>query len=95
LSADGFSLLYVAADGHLLALIGVGDVLRTDVKPMIQWMGKKHLQAVMLTGDNEHTATVIARKAGITSVVAGVLPIDKARYIEKLQQSWSGGDDGW
>jgi Cu+-exporting ATPase len=87
LSADGFSLLYVAADGHLLALIGVGDVLRTDVKPMIQWMGKKHLQAVILTGDNEHTATVIAKKAGITSVVAGVLPIDKARYIEKLQQA--------
>ncbi|MBQ9083602.1 MAG: HAD-IC family P-type ATPase, partial [Clostridia bacterium] len=51
----------------------------------VEAMKKLHLDVVMLTGDNEKTASAIAQKAGITHVIADVLPGDKAGAVKKLQ----------
>ena len=86
LARQGKTPLYFAADGKYLGAIAAADVLKPDSAAAVAAMKKMHLDVVMLTGDNEKTATAIAEQAGVRHVIADVLPGDKAGAVKKLQQ---------
>ena len=65
--------------------IAAADILKPDSKAAVEALLAKHLDVVMLTGDNRQTAEAIAAEAGITHVISDVLPTDKAGAIQKLQ----------
>ena len=85
LQDDGNSILYLADDAEVLALIGVKDVIKENAKEVIDKLNKKNINVVMLTGDNLRTAKVIAKSLNINKVIANVLPKAKAQEIEKLK----------
>ena len=86
LAEQGKTPLYFGANGEYLGAIAAADVLKADSAAAVEAMKKLRLDVVMLTGDNEKTARAIASKAGITHVIADVLPGDKAGAVKKLQQ---------
>ena len=86
LKAQGKTPLYFASEKkEYLGAIAAADVLKTDSVTAIAAMKKLHLDVVMLTGDNEQTARAIADTAGISHIIADVLPADKANAVKKLQ----------
>ncbi|MBQ6508395.1 MAG: heavy metal translocating P-type ATPase [Flexilinea sp.] len=86
-AAEGKTPLFFAEDGKLLGIIAVADVIKPDSPEAIRQMNNLGLTTVMLTGDNEKTAKAIAAQAGVSNVVAGVLPDGKEAVIRKLQES--------
>jgi P-type E1-E2 ATPase len=79
-----YSQLYLAIRGELAGVICITDPLREEASAVIASLraaGFKKI--VMMTGDNERTARVIADKAGVDEFYAGVLPEDKAVFVEK------------
>ena len=86
LSAQGKTPLHFASEtGEYLGTIAAADVLKADSVAAISAMQELGLDVVMLTGDNKVTAKAIAAKAGITHVIADVLPGDKAGAVLDLQ----------
>lgn len=87
LAAQGKTPLYFASeDGKYLGAIAAADVLKPDSVSAVRAMQSRHLDVVMLTGDNQQTAQAIAAKAGITHVISDVLPTEKASAVKKLQE---------
>jgi len=86
LEKEGCSILYIAKQNELLALIGVKDTIKENAKEVIKKLKEKNINIVMLTGDNKETATAIANSLEIENVIANVLPKDKANEIEKLKK---------
>lgn len=82
---DGKTPLYVAIDGQLAGLIAVADTIREGTPEAIEAFHAAGLKVAMITGDNQRTATAIARKLGIDDVVAEVLPAGKVEAVEKLR----------
>ena len=78
-------LYFACEDGTYLGAILVADVLKEDSVSAVERMRKMGLRVVMLTGDNQNTATAIAENAHIDEVIAGVVPGEKAMAIRKLQ----------
>ena len=88
LSREGKTPLYFAdASGRYLGAIAAADVLKPDSVAAVKAMQKLGLDAVMLTGDNEITARAIAAQAGISHVIADVLPTHKADAVKELQKN--------
>jgi len=87
LISDGNSILFLTNETKILALIGVKDVLKDNVKSVIDKIKSRKIDVLMLTGDNEKTAKVIADKVGIDNVVSGVLPKQKADKIKELKKN--------
>ena len=83
---EGKTLVYVAIDNRLSGVIALADTPREYAKQVIDYLKKKGLKVVMLTGDNKVTAKAIARMLGIDEVIAEVLPEDKADIIKDLQR---------
>ncbi len=84
----GRTVMWVAEVGEapdLLGLIAVADPLRPTARAAVEHLTRLGIATVLLTGDNAHTAKAVARELGITRVLAGVLPAEKAREIERLQ----------
>ena len=81
---NGCSIIYIIENNVVIGLIGVRDIIRTDIKDIIHKLNKNNIEVVMLTGDNEITAKIIANELGITKVIANVLPQEKAKHIKKL-----------
>ena len=86
LAEQGKTPLYFASETEYLGVIAASDVLKVDSIAAVTAMHNLGLDVVMLTGDNNRTATAIAQKAGITHVISDVLPADKAGVIEKLRK---------
>ena len=78
--------VFLAIDGKMAGIISVADAVKSDSKAAIQRLHDLGLKVVLLTGDNEATATAVARQVGIDEVVAEVLPEDKAAKVASLQQ---------
>ncbi len=85
LASNGNSIIYVIKDKQIIALIGVNDIVRQNAKEVIEKLNKKHIQTIMLTGDNQETAEKIGKEIGITNVIANVLPSEKADIVKKLK----------
>ncbi|UWS30304.1 copper-exporting P-type ATPase CopA [Erwinia pyrifoliae] len=86
LAAKGATPVLLAADGKIVALFAIRDALRKESVSALQRLHQRGYRLVMLTGDNEITASAIAREAGIDRVIAGVLPDGKAAAISALQR---------
>ncbi len=86
LAKQGKTPVFAAADGKIEAIIGIADTLKEETKPTIAALKKLGLKLVMLTGDNQQTATAIAAQIGITYFRAEVLPNDKVNVIKELQK---------
>jgi Cu+-exporting ATPase len=85
LATKGATPMYVALDGAAAGLIAVADTLKPESRTAIEELAALGLDVWMLTGDNRATAEAIAREAGITNVLAEVLPDQKAAQIKSLQ----------
>ncbi|KIL52177.1 heavy metal translocating P-type ATPase [Jeotgalibacillus soli] len=85
LEQNGKTSMLVAVDGELAGLVAVADTIKDTSKEAIARLYSMGLDVVMMTGDNERTAMAIAKEAGISHVIAEVLPEGKADEIKKLQ----------
>ena len=84
---DEYSLLYLALDGKLAAVICISDPLRDNAGEVIRRLrGAGFENIVMMTGDSEKTAAYIAAGAGVDHYIAEVLPEEKAEYIRMQKQ---------
>ena len=86
LSQKGNSIVYVVENNKIIALIGVNDIVRENVKSIIEKLNKNGIETIMLTGDNKQTAEKIAKDIGINKVISNVLPAEKTKVIKKLKQ---------
>lgn len=82
------SHLYLAIDGVLAAVIAITDPIREEAPQVVSMLRKCGLsKIVMMTGDSERTAEVVAAKVGVDEYYSEVLPEDKASYVEKEHQA--------
>ena len=86
-AVEGKSVVYVAAHGTLRGLVAVADPMKPTTRAAITQLQQMGLDVVMLTGDSVSTGQAVAREAGISRVVAGVLPEGKVAEIKRLQQN--------
>ena len=85
LAKDAKTAMYVAIDGRAAGVLAVADVIRESARQAIRFLHDAGVRTVMLTGDNRHTAESVARQLGMDTVIAEVLPEDKANQVMKLQ----------
>ena len=86
LAAEGKTVVCVAVDGRAAGLLAIADAPRPTSKQAVAALREAGVEVVMLTGDNEATARRVAAELGISSVVAEVLPGDKAARVAELQR---------
>lgn len=85
LASQGKTPMYIAVDGNLSGIIAVADVVKESSKKAIDILHDMGIKVAMVTGDNVKTANAIASQVGIDMVLAEVLPEDKSKEVEKLQ----------
>ena len=79
-----YSHLYLAIGGELAGVICIADPLREEAADVLKALRSLGIRkAVMMTGDNDRTASVIAKQVGVDAYYAEVLPEDKARFVEQ------------
>jgi len=86
ISSRGITPLYVARNGESIGLIGVSDTVKPGIDKTIGLFNTMGLDVVMVTGDHRATADAIAGQVGITNVIAGAKPEDKAKEARRLQE---------
>lgn len=84
---SGRTLMYVAVDGKLTALMAAADTVKASSAAAIGKLKKLGISVYMITGDNKNTANVIAKEVGIEHVLSDVMPQDKAGEVKRLQAS--------
>lgn len=82
---EGKTVMMLGVDGTLAGLVAVADVIKESAKAGLQALQKLGIEAVMITGDNERTASAIAKRLGIKRVLAQVLPDQKEAEVRKIQ----------
>jgi len=82
LQSLGNSIVYIIENDKVIGLIGVKDIVRENAKETIQRLQALGKNVIMLTGDNEKTAHMIANLVGIDTVIANVMPQDKVKVIK-------------
>lgn len=84
---EGNTAIFAAIDGKLAGLISIADQIRDDASRAITEMRKNGIKRmVMLTGDNQHTAQLVANKLGMDEYFAELLPEHKVEYVKKLKE---------
>ena len=86
LAGEGKTGVFVARDGQLLGMIGLSDVPRASAKEAVATLKRAGLKIAMITGDNAQTARAVGEALGIDTLLAEVLPGDKAKEIRRLQE---------
>ncbi|MBI5751865.1 MAG: heavy metal translocating P-type ATPase [Hydrogenophilales bacterium] len=86
LETEGKTAMLVGMNGALSGIIAVADTLKPEAQEAVSALKQEGIEVILLTGDNQRTAQAIAAQLGITRVIAEVLPGDKARIIQELQQ---------
>ena len=84
-ASAGRSVVAIGIDGQAAGLIAIADVIRPSAAPTVAALRRLGIEVALLTGDNQGTATAVAREAGIDRVFANVKPADKANYVRQLQ----------
>ncbi|MBE5779854.1 MAG: copper-translocating P-type ATPase [Clostridiales bacterium] len=85
LAQEGKTPMYISRNSELCGIVAVADVVKESSAAAIARMKQMGINVVMMTGDNCRTAEAIARQVGVDSVLAEVLPGDKAGQVKKLQ----------
>jgi Cu+-exporting ATPase len=85
LQRQGRTVMYVAVDGRFAGLVVVSDPIKDSTHEAVQSLHGLGMRIIMLTGDNEKTAKVVAEKLGIDEFHAGVRPEDKHEQVKTLQ----------
>ncbi|MBP1759885.1 MAG: copA, partial [Firmicutes bacterium] len=86
LEEEGKTAMLMAIDNKAAGIIAVADILKENAKVAVERLQQMGVQVAMITGDNWRTAEAIARQVGIKTVLAEVLPQDKAAEVIKLQE---------
>ncbi|HEA47208.1 MAG TPA: copper-translocating P-type ATPase [bacterium] len=86
LEDEAKTAMLVAVDNRIAGIVAVADTLKEDSVQAIAELEEMGLETAMITGDNQRTANAIAKKVGITRVLAEVLPQDKVAEIQRLQE---------
>ena len=86
MAEEGKTPLYFMADGRLLGMIAVADVVKQDSRQAVHALRGMGIQVIMLTGDNRRTAQAIGRQVGLTAIVSDVLTNDKEAVVRKLSE---------
>jgi len=81
----GQTVMFVAVDGRAAGLTGVTDPIKKSAPEAVKSLHEDGIHIVMLTGDNQTTATIVANKLGLDDVIAEVLPNQKAEVVKRLQ----------
>lgn len=81
----GKTVIWIAVDGKVEGIMGIADAVKPSSVNAIRTLQKMGLEVVMLTGDNQRTANVIAHEVGIQRVFAEVRPDQKAATVERIQ----------
>jgi Cu+-exporting ATPase len=77
--------IFISADDELIGIVGIADAIKPTSPKAVELMNTNGLETIMLTGDNQHTADVIGKMAGVQSVIAEVLPGEKTDAVKFLQ----------
>jgi Cu+-exporting ATPase len=85
LRREGQTVMFLAVDGRVTGLLGVGDLIKPSTPEALQALRQEGIRVVMLTGDSRTTAEAVARKLGIDQVEAEVLPEHKGAVVKRLQ----------
>ena len=86
LADSGKTPMFFAVDGHFVGIIAVADSVKEDSAAAIKELQNMGFEVVMLTGDNNRTATAIGNEVGVDRVIAEVLPDGKAAVVEELKK---------
>ena len=86
LGRGGQTVMFLAVEGQLAAVLAVGDPLKEGTPAALRALKEEGLRLVMLTGDSRTTALAVARGLPFDEVIAEVLPADKAAVIARLQE---------
>ena len=78
--------MYVVIDGELAGYIGVADPVKATTPEAVHQLKASGIRIVMLTGDNQVTATAVAKSLALDGVKAGVLPEEKYQHVQELQR---------
>ncbi|WP_445478456.1 heavy metal translocating P-type ATPase [Lysinibacillus irui] len=84
LTAEGKTVIFIRDEHGVVALTALKDTVRSEAKKAVTLLKELGIQVVMLTGDNEKTAKVIAQEAGVTEYVAECLPETKVTEMKRL-----------
>ena len=87
LSGEGKTSMYFANESEVMGIISVKDLPKESSKDAIKLLRDMGKKIIMLTGDNEKTAEAIADEIGVDQTLAGLLPQDKNKEIDKIQKS--------
>src|SRR5699024_2398441 len=82
---DGKTAMIISVDGRVKGIVAVQDTVKETAKEAIKSLHDQGLEIIMLTGDNGSTASAIARQVNIDTVIAEVLPEEKAAQVRKVQ----------
>lgn len=85
LRTEGKASILVAEGTQCIGILALSDVLRPEAKNMVERLNAMHTQIVLLTGDNQKTADYFAAQVGITEIRAELLPEEKVKSIDMLQ----------
>lgn len=84
---SGNTAIFAAVDGKVAAIISIADEIREDAKRALAELRKNGIKKmIMLTGDNKHTAQLVATQLGLDEYHAELLPQDKVDYVKKLKE---------
>ncbi|MDP4172837.1 MAG: heavy metal translocating P-type ATPase [Bacteroidota bacterium] len=86
LSDEGKTVVFAAIDGELKGILAIEDPIKQSSREALSELKKMGIKIVMLTGDNKKTASAIAKRIGIESFSAEILPEDKAKEVKKYQK---------
>ncbi|WP_089161108.1 copper-transporting P-type ATPase, partial [Caballeronia sordidicola] len=86
LRTDAQTVMYLSVDGKLAGYLGVSDPIKATTHEAVKLLRKSGIRIIMLTGDNPVTANAVAKALALDGVKAGVLPQDKHKYVQELQQ---------
>ena len=90
LESQGKTVMVLVVDKKIAGFIAVADTLKDTAAEGVRELQKMGIEVIMITGDNKQTAEAIGKQAGITTVMAEVLPQDKEKIIKQIQT----GDTG-
>ena len=85
LRAGGKTVMFLALEKQLLGLVAVADPVKSSTPAALSELRVAGYRVVMLTGDHERTARAVGEQLGLSDVIAGVLPAEKASAIKELQ----------